>query len=72
LVYNGGTANGTIIQDGGTEHVQNSGTANTVIFAGPNSLLELDTPSGLTGTIIDWHVGDKIDFLNTIVTRATR
>jgi autotransporter passenger strand-loop-strand repeat protein len=68
LVYNGGTANGTIIQDGGTEHVQNSGTANAVIFAGSNSLLELDTPSGLTGTIIDWHVGDKIDFLNTIVT----
>lgn len=68
LVYNGGTANNTIIEDGGIEHVLTSGTANTVIFAGSNSLLELDQPSGLTGTIINWHVGDKIDFLNTTVT----
>jgi autotransporter passenger strand-loop-strand repeat protein len=68
IVRNGGTANGTIIQDGGSEYVQNGSTANTVIFAGSNSLLKLDSPSGLAGTIIDWHVGDKIDFLNTIAT----
>ena len=67
-VRNGGTANNTIIQDGGVEHVFSSGTANTVIFAGSDSLLQLDNPSGLTGTIIDWNVGDKIDFLNTMVT----
>jgi endoglucanase len=30
--------------------------------------LKLDSPSGLAGTIIDWHLGDKIDFLNTMVT----
>lgn len=67
-VRNGGTANSTIIQGGGVEHVFSSGTANTVIFAGSDSLLQLDMPSGLTGTIIDWHVGDIIDFLNTKVT----
>ena len=68
IVRNGGMANNTIILDGGIEHVQNGSTANNVIFAGSNSLLDLDKPSGLTGTIIDWNVGDKIDFLNTKVT----
>ena len=68
IVRNGGMANNTIILDGGVEHVQNGSTANNVIFAGSNSLLELDKPSGLTGTIIDWNVGGKIDFLNTMVT----
>ena len=67
-VRNGGTANNTIIEDGGIEHVFTSGQANTVVFAGSNSLLELDRPSGLTGSIVNWHVGDKIDFLNTMVT----
>jgi autotransporter passenger strand-loop-strand repeat protein len=49
-----------VILDGGIEHVQNGSTANNVIFAGSNSLLDLDKPSGLTGTIIDWNVGEKM------------
>ena len=55
IVRNGGMANNTIILDGGIEHVQNGSTANNVIFAGSNSLLDLDKPSGLTGAIIDWN-----------------
>jgi hypothetical protein len=35
---------------------------------GGAATLNLDTPSGLKGTIDDWGVGDVIDFLNTNVT----
>ena len=64
----GGTAIATTINVGGLEIVTNGGTDKTVIFAGSNSLLDLAKPTGLTGTIIDWHVGDIIDFLHTAVT----
>lgn len=64
----GGTAIATTINVGGLEIVTNGGTDKTVIFAGSNSLLDLAKPTGLTGTIIDWHVGDIIDLLHTAVT----
>jgi hypothetical protein len=32
--------------------------------------LELGKPSGLIGTISNWHVGDVIDFLKAVVTRV--
>ena len=53
-VQGGGTAIKTII-DHGTENVQSGGTATDVIFAGAHSTLELATPSGLNGTINNWH-----------------
>ena len=63
-----GISNNTTINNGGVEHVDAFGTANNVIFAGSRSVLELANPSGLKGTISDWHVSDVIDFLNTSVT----
>lgn len=62
-----GIANGTII-NGGLESVSNGGMADGVTFVGTHSTLALATPSGLTGFIRNWHVGDIIDFQNTIVT----
>jgi autotransporter passenger strand-loop-strand repeat protein len=44
------------------------GTADNVTFGGPQATLELAKPSGLIGTISNWHVGDVIDFLSTAVT----
>jgi autotransporter passenger strand-loop-strand repeat protein len=44
------------------------GIADGVDFVGAHSTLALATPSGLTGFIRNWHVGDIIDFLNTKVT----
>ena len=66
LVY-AGTANHTTIDSGGLENV-NGGTADGVTFGGPQAKLELANPSGLIGTISNWHVGDVIDFLNTSAT----
>jgi autotransporter passenger strand-loop-strand repeat protein len=62
-----GVSNNTTI-NGGVESVDAFGLANNVIFAGSKSVLELARPSGLGGTISDWHVGDVIDFLHTSVT----
>ena len=62
----GGTATDTTI-NGGVENVMSSGTADNVIF-GHGAKLHLDKPSGLTGTITNWQVGDVIDFLKTDVT----
>jgi autotransporter passenger strand-loop-strand repeat protein len=62
-----GIVKGTII-NGGVESVSNGGMADGVTFAGSHSTLALATPSGLTGFIRNWHVGDIIDFQNTIVT----
>jgi autotransporter passenger strand-loop-strand repeat protein len=64
-----GTAEGTII-NGGLESISSGGMADGVNFIGPHSTLALATPSGLTGFIRNWHVGDVIDFLNTTVTGA--
>jgi autotransporter passenger strand-loop-strand repeat protein/uncharacterized repeat protein (TIGR03803 family) len=62
-----GLAKDTII-NGGLESVSNGGVADGVTFVGPHSTLALATPSGLTGFIRNWHVGDIIDFQNTMVT----
>lgn len=66
-VQSGGLAVRTYI-DGGVEHVLSGGTAENVIFQGSNSTLELATPTGLKGAIINWRVGDVIDLQNTAVT----
>lgn len=50
---------------GGSAHVYALGTMNGVDFAGQSATLYLDTPSGLTGTISNFELGDTIDFLNT-------
>jgi autotransporter passenger strand-loop-strand repeat protein len=65
-VQSGGVAVSTFI-DGGVEHVFRGGEAEKVSFDAPNSTLELATPTGLTGSVRSWRVGDKIDFLNTKV-----
>ena len=71
IVFAGGTAVNTTIHDG-IERVLAGGTANNVIFDGSHSALELGMPTGLKGTISQWHLGDTIDFLNTAVTGAQK
>ena len=66
-VQSGGLAVRTYI-DGGVEHVLSGGTAENVIFQGSGSTLELATPTGLNGAIINWRVGDVVDLQNTVVT----
>ena len=63
----GGEADDTTINSGGILNVKSGSIADNVIF-GPHATLNLATPSGLQGTITNWHVGDVIDFLNTDVT----
>ncbi|MGC2834749.1 MAG: hypothetical protein WA238_11480, partial [Methylocella sp.] len=60
----------TTINSGGREVIDAGGNAANVTFGGPQAILELGKPSGLIGTISNWHVGDVIDFLNTAVTRV--
>ncbi len=62
-----GTASNTHLA-GGVEHVLAGGVQNGVNFAGAAAALYLDNPSGLTGTISNFEVGDTIDFLNLSVT----
>lgn len=66
-VQSGGVSIRTYI-DGGVEHVLSGGRAENIIFQGSDSTLELATPTGLNGAIINWRVGDVIDLLNTAVT----
>jgi autotransporter passenger strand-loop-strand repeat protein len=66
----GSTASGTTIF-GGTVEVQSAGTAANVSFAGTGGLLKLGQPSGLTGTISSWAIGDTIDFVGTSIIYAT-
>ena len=57
--------------DGGDEHVFSGGSANDVTFSGTHSMLELATPSELTGTISNWQLGDIIDMLSPGVTSVS-
>ena len=70
-----GTANNTSIFPGGELIILSGGTANNVAFidngAQHNAALTLSLPTGLTGTITGWHVGDVIDFVNTTVTNVS-
>jgi len=66
-VQSGGKSVRTHI-DGGVENVLSGGTAENIVFQGSHSTLELATPTGLHGAISNWHVGDVIDLLNTVVT----
>ena len=61
----GGVANNTTI-NGGLEDVVRGGVADNVIFAGSRSRLDLSYPTGLTGTITHWRVGDVIHFSDKI------
>jgi autotransporter passenger strand-loop-strand repeat protein len=70
VVFPGGTVNNTKIQGGGTEYVASGGHAQNVTFSGA-AALDLESPSGLVGTVADWRVGDPIDFVNTSVTSAS-
>jgi autotransporter passenger strand-loop-strand repeat protein len=70
IVENGGIASGTTVNRGGTEYISSDGTAQDVTFGGTFATLDLGSPSGLTGTISNWQVGDTIDFVNTSVTSA--
>ena len=65
-----GVANGTTINGGGTAYVRSDGTASDVTFGGTGATLELESPTGLAGTISDWQVGAVIDFVSTSVTAA--
>ena len=67
-VEGGGRAAGTIINNGGVEVVYGGGTADGVTFAGDNCRLTLGNPSGLTGTLTNWHVSDVIDLEGVTVT----
>jgi autotransporter passenger strand-loop-strand repeat protein len=66
IVYDGGIGFATI--NSGGRVIVDGGTADGVTFGGPQAKLELANPSGLVGTISNWHVGDVIDFLNTAAT----
>jgi autotransporter passenger strand-loop-strand repeat protein len=75
-VYSG-TANDTTINAGVENIVQGSGQAlaHNVTFGNgepfePPPLLELGTPSQLTGTIANWQIGDVIDILSPGVKKA--
>jgi T5SS/PEP-CTERM-associated repeat protein/autotransporter passenger strand-loop-strand repeat protein len=70
IVENGGVASATTINSGGVESVAAGGAAAGVTFGGVSATLDLAQPSGLTGAISNWQVGDAIDFLNTSVTSA--
>jgi autotransporter passenger strand-loop-strand repeat protein len=65
-----GVASGATINGGGTEYVHSGGAAQDVAFGGTSATLDLESPTGLAGTISDWQVGDVIDFVGTSVTGA--
>jgi autotransporter passenger strand-loop-strand repeat protein len=62
-----GLANDTTIEARGRELVFDEGQAHNVTFAGSHATLELENPSGLTGVLADWQVGDVVDLLHTHV-----
>jgi autotransporter passenger strand-loop-strand repeat protein len=63
----GGTAVNTHLVNG-SEHVLLGGLAQGIDFGGSSAAtLVLDTPSGLTGSIANFGIGDGIDFRNTVV-----
>lgn len=66
-VYSGGTSIRTHI-DGGVQHVFNGGTTGDVFLDGPNSTLQLESLTGLTGAIVHWGVGDVVDLVNIKLT----
>lgn len=66
-IYSGGASVRTHI-DGGVLHVFNGGTTGNVFFDGPNSTLQVESLTGLTGAIVSWGVGDVIDLVNIKVT----
>jgi autotransporter passenger strand-loop-strand repeat protein len=70
VVESGGVAAGTVLS-GGTEYVSSGGTAQSVTFGTTSATLKLESPSGLTGTISNWLIGDVIDFVGTSVTSAS-
>jgi autotransporter passenger strand-loop-strand repeat protein len=70
VVFDSGTVNNTTISGGGTEYVASGGHAQNVTFTG-QAALDLESPSGLVGTITDWQVGDLLDFVNTFVASAS-
>jgi autotransporter passenger strand-loop-strand repeat protein len=70
-VSSGGTATSTTISNGGTEYVSSGGQAQNITFAGA-AALDLASPSGLSGTISGWQVGDPIDFTNFAKRRQRR
>ena len=51
----------------GWSHIKAGGSAQGVDFAGFSGRLQVDNPSGLTGTISNFEVGDSIDLFNTSV-----
>jgi choice-of-anchor A domain-containing protein len=69
-VLAGGVANNDTIGGGGNEYVSAGGMADDVTFGGEPATLALENPSGLTGTLSNWRVGDTIDFVNTSITNA--
>ena len=64
-----GAASGTTI-NGGVEYVFSGGAAANVAFGSGGGSLKLEAPSGLTGPISNWQIGDTIDFVDTSVTSA--
>lgn len=62
-----GLANDTIIDAGGREQVFVDGQAHNVTFAGARALLQLENPTGLTGVLSGWRIGDTIDLQRTHV-----
>jgi autotransporter passenger strand-loop-strand repeat protein/autotransporter-associated beta strand protein len=71
VVESGGTATSTTVFTGGSEIVRDGGVADGITFGGPSAELTLESPSGLSGTIADWQIGNIIDFENTSVASAT-
>jgi autotransporter-associated beta strand protein/autotransporter passenger strand-loop-strand repeat protein len=71
MIESGGTAMSTSVFAGGSEIVRDGGDADGMTFGGPSAELMLESPSGLSGTISDWQIGDTIDFENTSVASAT-
>ena len=69
VVEGGGAASGATI-NGGVEYVVSGGSAANVAFGSGDGTLNLEAPSGLTGTISNWQIGDTIDFVDTSVTSA--
>lgn len=59
-VFHSGAVNDATIDNFGQLEVLRGGHANDVTFAGPGLIL-LDKPTGLTGTITNWRVGDVLD-----------
>jgi autotransporter passenger strand-loop-strand repeat protein len=71
-VFAGGTASGTTIGAGSYDLVYSGAIAKDIAFGGTSATLELLAgPTGLSGTISGWQIGDTIVFDQTSVTSAT-